>query len=82
MSKPLNEKTIIEELSSILTGITGNSDFELSRKTLVNEIDGLDSFGLLNFILETEERFKVKISLEELLSTREIDYLVTQIENR
>lgn len=53
-------------LADILRRIFGREDLQVSRETTVNDVDGWDSFRMVEILMAVEERFGVRLPSKEI----------------
>lgn len=53
-------------LADILRSIFGREDLQVSRQTTANDVDGWDSFRMVEILMAVEERFSVRLPSKEI----------------
>ena len=73
---------IIEPLNEIFCEVFDDDDIELTPEMTANDVDGWDSLSHVNLIVTIETRFKIKFTLKELLSFKNVGDLSNSIREK
>lgn len=66
-------------LADILRSTFGREDLQVSRKTTANDVDGWDSFRMVEILMAVEDRFGVKLRSKEIDRLKNVGDLVDLI---
>lgn len=62
----MNEQTIEARVGAILCGLYGAAEGELSRDFNLFDAGLLDSFGVIQLLMELEDAFAVPLNIEDI----------------
>ncbi len=62
----------MKKLNAILSSVLGIKESEINDKTSPSNVDAWDSFNGLMLVSELEKEFKVKFTMDEVVSVKDI----------
>lgn len=75
-----NKQEILKILEKIVEDVTGNDNISLSPSMTAYDVEGWDSLSHVQILYECEQKWKIRLTLEELDSLENIGDLVKIIE--
>ena len=75
----INKKDILKKLHPIFWKVFGNKNIKLKYTSSSKTISRWDSLAQINLIVETEKLFKVKFSVIELSSLKNVGKMIDLI---
>ncbi len=78
----MNRDALRQALSELVEQETGVKPGPLTDETVLTEGLGMDSIDLIGLVVQVENRFKVKISTEELRKIAHVGELLNLLESK
>jgi acyl carrier protein len=78
----MNRDDLRQALAELVEQETGTKPGQLSDDTVLTEGLGMDSIDLIGLVVQVENRFKVKISTEELRKIAHVGELLNLLESK
>ena len=77
----MTESELLDEFSSILSGLLMDDSIRLEMDTRREEVDGWDSFQYVNFIVAVEMKFNIKFRVADVESFATVGDIVKDAVN-
>jgi acyl carrier protein len=78
----MNRSEVFEALQEIFCDLFDDSAIKLTETTTADDIEGWDSLEHVNLIVMAEKRFKMKFSMNEILSLKNVGGMVDLVLSR
>jgi acyl carrier protein len=78
----MSRDALRQALAELVEQETGTKPGQLSDETVLTEGLGMDSIDLIGLVVQVENRFKVKISTEELRKIAHVGELLNLLESK
>jgi len=75
----MDEKEIIETLTTILQDLLVDPSIQLSSTTVRKDVPGWDSFAYVNFIVAVETQFGIRFRVADVESFQTVGDIVSEI---
>jgi acyl carrier protein len=69
-------------LMDILRRVFEREDLQVSRETTANDVDGWDSFRMVEILMAVEERFGIRLRSKEIDRLKNVGDLADLVEER
>jgi acyl carrier protein len=77
----MNEMEIYQRLTGVFCDVFDDDGIQLSPETTANDVDDWDSFQHINLIHAVEREFKMKFSMRQVSSMKNVGEMVNIIAN-
>lgn len=78
----MDSKTIYERLNKVFRDVFDDDDITVNAKTTANDIEDWDSLEHITLMAAVQKEFKVKFSMGEIASMKNVGEMVQIIEKR
>ena len=72
----MTRESVFERLTVVFHDVFDDENIVISDSTTASDIDGWDSLGHLNLIVAIEAEFKMKFSVDEVVSIQNVGDIV------
>mgnify|MGYP001208595522 CR=1 FL=1 len=76
MSK-FNKKDILYWINKELQKLTNDEDLKVTRTTKILDIPHLDSIIFVSFVISFEDKYNVKIPMDQVVNDVDIDFFIS-----
>jgi acyl carrier protein len=71
----MDKEKVLKDLEEIFRAVLNNQDISLKPEYTANDVDGWDSITNLYIVDGIESKFNIKLSLDDILLSRDINDL-------
>lgn len=78
----MSEKEIINDLNKIFQDLFDDDDINVTRETTADDIEDWDSLEHINLIAAVERKYKIRFTMKEVSSMKNVGEMIDIISER